>query len=75
LIAEIASPSDAAEDLFAKATEYLESGCVEVWLVFPESNRLLILTQTQTWAFHRPDNVETQIILLGFRTSLSELFD
>ena len=75
LIAEIASPTDSAEDLFAKAAEYLESGCVEVWLVFPESNRLLIITQTQTLAFHSPDEVSTQKVLLGFRVLLSELFN
>jgi hypothetical protein len=60
LIAEIASPADAAEDLFAKADEYLASGCREVWLVFPESHRLLIVTQAQTWAFNNPDEVGTQ---------------
>jgi Uma2 family endonuclease len=74
LIGEIASPTDYAEDLFAKATEYLESGCVEVWLVFPESNRVLIITQTQTLAFHSPDEVSTQKVLSGFRLLLSELF-
>ena len=30
LVGEIASPDDSAEDLFAKAQEYLESGCEEV---------------------------------------------
>lgn len=74
LVAEIASPNDAAEDLFAKAGEYLASGCAEVWLVFPESNRLLIITSAQTLAFHSPDEVQTQVILPGFRVSLTELF-
>ena len=74
LIAEIASPTDSAEDLFAKATEYLESGCKEVWLVFPESNRLLIITPNQTLAFHSPDEVSTQVVLSGFRVLLNELF-
>jgi Uma2 family endonuclease len=74
LIAEIASPTDSAEDLFAKATEYLESGSVEVWLVFPESSRLLIITQTQTLAFDRANEVSTQNVLSGFRVSSSELF-
>ena len=75
LIAEIASLSDAAEDLFAKTDEYLASGCREVWLVFPESHRLLIVTQTQTWAFHNPDEVRTQEVLSGFRVSLGDLFN
>jgi Uma2 family endonuclease len=74
LIAEIASPSDSAEDLFAKADEYLQSGGVEIWLVFPESQRLLIVTGDRTLAFHGTDEVSTAIVLPGFRVSLSELF-
>lgn len=74
LIAEIASPTDYAEDLFAKVAEYLESGCVEVWLIFPENNRLLIITQAQTLAFYGSDEVSTQKVLSGFRLSLGELF-
>jgi Uma2 family endonuclease len=73
LIAEIASPTDSAEDLFAKADEYLASGCLEVWLVFPESNRLLILTQAQTLAFLSPERVSTQKVLSGFSLLLSDL--
>jgi Uma2 family endonuclease len=75
LIAEIASPTDSAEDLFAKAAEYLASGCLEVWLIFPESNRLLIITQTQTLAFHSSARVSTQTVLSGFWVLLSELFN
>jgi len=41
---EIRFSTDSAEELFAKAQEYLESGCEEVWLVFPESRRVLVLT-------------------------------
>lgn len=73
LIAEIASPTDSAEDLFAKASEYLESGCQEVWLVFPESIRILIITQNQTLAFKSGDVVSTQIVLLGFSVAIDEL--
>lgn len=73
LIAEIASPTDSAEELFAKADEYLASGCLEVWLVFPESNRLLTITQTQTLAFSSSDEVRTQQVLSGFSLLLSEL--
>lgn len=74
LLAEIASPNDAAEELFAKASEYLESGCQEVWLVFPENMRVLIITENQTLAFKSGDLVSTKIILLGFSISIDELF-
>ena len=42
LIAEIASPADSAEDLFAKANEYLASGCEEVWLIYLKINVFLL---------------------------------
>jgi len=43
LIAEIISPTDGAEEVFAKAKEYLKSGCQEI-LVLPESQ----------WCWRRP---------------------
>ncbi len=72
LIGEIASPNDAAEDLFAKADEYLESGCQEVWLVFPETRRVLIITNNQTLAFHAGDVVSTQLVLRVFSVPVDE---
>ena len=73
LIGEIASPTDTAEELFAKAQEYLESECKEVWLVFPESRRILIITRERTLAFEAGDMVSTQLVLKGFRVAVNEL--
>ncbi|MBD2307949.1 Uma2 family endonuclease [Chroococcidiopsis sp. FACHB-1243] len=73
LVAEIVSPTDVAEELFAKAQEYLESGCQEVWLVFPDSQRILILTQDRTLGFHHGDVVSTQLVMQGFSVSVDEL--
>lgn len=42
LIAEIISPTDGAEEVFAKANEYLQSGCQEVWLVLLESQWIVV---------------------------------
>lgn len=75
LVAEIASPSDSAEDLFAKAEEYLESQCQEVWLVFPEGRRILILTEERAIAFQSGDIVSTQSVLTGFSIAVDELFE
>ncbi len=47
LSAEIISPTDLAENIFLKAQEYLESGGEEVWLVFPESKWIIIVTENQ----------------------------
>jgi Uma2 family endonuclease len=72
LVGEIASPDDSAEELFAKAQEYLESGCQEVWLVFPESRRVLVLIQGQTLGFNVGDVVSTQLVLQGFSVAVNE---
>lgn len=73
LIAEVASPEDSGEELFAKAQEYLESGCLEVWLLFPEA-RLIFVNAGQRWLLFNADEVvNTQTILAGFSVAVSEL--
>ncbi|MBD2513516.1 Uma2 family endonuclease [Nostoc sp. FACHB-973] len=73
LIAEIVSPTDLAEELFLKAQEYLRSGCEEIWLVFPESQLVLVMTDNQVLGFKAGDVVRTQKILLGFSIAVDEL--
>ena len=72
LVGEIAYPDDSAEELFAKAQEYLESGCQEVWLVFPETRRILVLTQGQMLGFNVGDVIRTQLVLEGFSVAVDE---
>jgi Uma2 family endonuclease len=73
LIAEIVSPTDIAEDVFLKAQEYLQSGCEEVWLVFPESRLVLVMTQEQIIGFKAGESVSTQRVLQGFSVAVDEL--
>ncbi|MBD1937906.1 Uma2 family endonuclease [Microcoleus sp. FACHB-68] len=73
LIAEIASPDDSAEELFAKAKEYLESGCLEVWLLFPEAQLIMIHTEQRWLLFNADESVSTQTILQGFNVAVIEL--
>jgi Uma2 family endonuclease len=73
LIAEVASPEDSGEELFAKAREYLESGCQEVWLLFPEA-RLVFVNAGQDWLLFNVNEVaNTQTVLAGFSIAVSEL--
>jgi len=74
LIAEIVSPTDRAEELFVKATEYLSSGSQEVWLVLPESQWILILTEQGRSLFSTGETAETKILLPGFTVELNKLF-
>ncbi len=73
LIAEVASPEDSGEELFAKAQEYLESGCLEVWLLFPEA-RLVFVNAGNNWLLFNADEVvNTQRVLTGFSVAVNEL--
>ena len=73
LVAEVASPEDSAKELFAKAREYSQSGCQEVWLLFPESQLVLINTQQRWLVFNPGDVVSTQTVLQGFSVAVNEL--
>jgi Uma2 family endonuclease len=74
LIGEVASPKDSAEELFAKTREYLESGCQEVWLLFPENAIVIIITADKSLIFTEAETVSTQTILQGFSIPVAELF-
>ena len=73
LIAEIISPTDVAEEVFAKAKEYLQSGCQEVWLVLPESQWIVVITQQQQFLLSMGEVVSTQTTLQGFSVAVEEL--
>ena len=73
LSAEIVSPTDLAEDIIAKAQEYLESGGEEVWLVFPENKWVIVVTQESRLIFISGQVVNTQKVLDGFSILVDEL--
>jgi Uma2 family endonuclease len=74
LIGEVASPDDEAEMLFNKAREYLRSGCLEVWLLFPENQLVMIATQDDWQVFTEQETIATQKVLPGFTIAIAELF-
>ncbi len=73
LSAEIVSPTDLAENVLLKAQEYLESGGEEVWLVFPESRWVMVMTENQGLMFTSGQVVGTQRVLKGFSVPVDEL--
>lgn len=73
LIAEIVSPTDYTEDIFAKAQEYLQSGCEEVWLVLPESRYVFAIALQQRLWFAAGEVVSTQTVLPGFSVAVDHL--
>ncbi|MBW4692821.1 MAG: Uma2 family endonuclease [Lyngbya sp. HA4199-MV5] len=73
LVAEIISPTDIAEEVFTKACEYLESACQEVWLIFPDSRCILVMTPQQQKLYDISDTVSTQNVLMDFSIAVNEL--
>ena len=73
LSAEIVSPTDLAEEVIAKAREYLQSGGEEVWLVFPENCWVIVITQETRTIFASGEVANTQKVLLGFAVAVDEL--
>ncbi|BAZ08371.1 hypothetical protein NIES4071_01760 [Calothrix sp. NIES-4071] len=73
LCAEIVSPTDIAEEVLLKAQEYLESGGEEVWLVYPESKWVMVITENQGLMFTPGQTACTQKILKGFSIAVDEL--
>lgn len=73
LCAEIVSPTDLAENVLLKAQEYLESGSEEVWLVYPESGWVMVITSESGLMFTSPSKVSTQKVLKGFSVAVEEV--
>lgn len=72
LIAEVVSPTDVANDVFAKASEYLRSQCQEVWLIFSEERLVVVLTQNSR-KIYIADEVIASLVLDGFSITVNEL--
>jgi Uma2 family endonuclease len=73
LVAEIVSPTDQAEDVILKAAEYLASGAIEVWLIYPESHWVIVATATQKQIFTTGQIATAQSVLVGFMISVDAL--
>ena len=73
LVAEIVSPTDYFEDIFTKVSGYLHSGCQEVWLIAPESQWIVVITQQQRVVFRSGEVAKTQLILPGFSLKVDDL--
>lgn len=73
LCAEIISPTDLAENVLLKAQEYLEFGGEEVWLVYPESHWIMVITADGGKMFTSTQVVSTEKVLQGFNIAVNEL--
>lgn len=75
LSAEIVSPTDYAEEVIARSSEYLQSCGEEVWLIYPENRWIIIVTKQSRQIFTDGETISTQKILPGFSIAINDLLD
>ena len=74
LAIEIVSPTEDMPDLLRKVGEYFESGAQEVWLLFPETQRVVRYTAPfEATILHAADELSTPLAP-DFRMRVAELF-
>jgi Uma2 family endonuclease len=76
LAVEVASPTNDAEDLLAKAHEYLRAGVRAVWLVYPKLRQVYVYTSQGGPArvFTEREILDAGDVLPGFSVPMSALF-
>ena len=73
LCVEVISPTDYAEEVMTKVTEYLDAGISEVWLIYPVT-RVAVVHESLTQArLIRAHESLASAALPGFEVKLAEL--
>ncbi len=75
LAVEVISPSDRASDVIAKARDWLQSGCVGVWVVDPATKTATVYShQPQALFLSAKDALVCEELLPDFRLPISQVF-
>ena len=76
LAVEIVSPTDRAEDLMHKVTEYFRAGVECVWVIFPAQEQVHVYAApTRVQIYTRADILLGEPVLPHFQLRLAGLFD
>jgi Uma2 family endonuclease len=75
LAAEVVSPTDSAEDLEQKISEYFRAGVQLVWVVYPMQSKIHVYqSPTQITVLTKADVLDGGTVVPGFKLALAELF-
>lgn len=75
LCIEIISPSEKQTDMERKVRDYFDSGTVQVWHLFPETQQVRVYTSpTETQMLNSEDTLTAKAILPGFSCRVSDIF-
>ena len=76
LAVEIVSPTNLAEEIDSKVTDYFQSGVRLVWVFYPDAGRVYIYqSPTQVSILERTDTLDGGEVLPGFRLPIVQLYE
>ena len=75
LAVEVVSPSNLAEEIDRKITEYFQAGVRLVWVIYPDSGRVYVYqSPTQVNIVERTDTLDGGEVLPGLQLPLGQLY-
>ncbi len=75
LAAEVLSPNDGASNVFAKVSDWLETGCRKVWILDPKTRSIAVYSpDAQMRMLHVSDTLSGDDVLPGFQIEVRRLF-
>jgi Uma2 family endonuclease len=76
LAVEIISPTNLAEELDSKITDYFQSGVRLVWVFYPDAGRIYVYqSPTQVSILERTDTLDGGEVLPGLRLPIVQLYE
>jgi Uma2 family endonuclease len=75
LAIEVVSPNDRASEVMAKAQDWLQAGCLLVWVVDPETRTICIYgSRSEITVLSEADTLTGGDVLPGFAVPVAEIF-
>jgi Uma2 family endonuclease len=76
LAVEIVSPSNRAEEIDNKITDYFQAQVRQVWVVYPDSGRVYVYqSPTRVTVLERIDTLDGGDVLPGFQLPIEQLYE
>ena len=76
LAVEIVSPTNLAEEIDGKVTDYFQSGVRLVWVIYPHSARIYVYqSPTHVQVLQRADRLDGGGVLPGFEMTVERLYE
>jgi Uma2 family endonuclease len=76
LAVEIVSPTNLAEEIDNKITDYFQAHVRQVWVVYPDSGRVYVYqSTTHVTVLERTDTLNGDEVLPGFQLPIAQLYE